>query len=222
MNPEHRKKQIMEVAKKVFAANGYHRTNIEMICKKAGTARGTIYRYFKNKEDIFAVIFEENLEELNRQMVNGYNPKRLSMDTREEILEIYVETSERIFAFWFANRDFARIALEVSTGFSKRFTQIRQDYEFKNIAMIKSMLDQWKLNSLVRQDLDTELVAVRLRGAMEKIARTFMLDQKKKFDPEEIRDLARKNAELDLYGMLVPESTAADDSTSSLNRATDI
>ncbi len=207
MKPEHRRRQIVEVAKKVFAANGYHKTNIEMICTKAGTARGTIYRHFKNKEDIFAVIFEENLEEMNRQMLNGYNPKKLSMDTREEILEVYVETSERLFSFWFANRDFARIALEVSTGFSKRFTQIRQDFEFKNIALIKTMLDQWKSNRLVRPDLDTELVAIRLRGAMEKIARTFMLEQKKKFDPEEIKILARKNAELDLYGMLVPEST---------------
>ena len=75
MKPEYRRKQIMEVAKKVFAAQGYHKTNIEMICKKAGVGRGTIYRYFKNKEEIFAVILEENLEEMNRQMVDGYDLK---------------------------------------------------------------------------------------------------------------------------------------------------
>ena len=208
MKPEHRRKQIMEVAKKVFAAQGYHKTNIEMICRKAGVGRGTIYRYFKNKEAIFAVILEENLEEMNRQMIDGYDFRGLLFDTREEIVQAYVDSVERILSFMLRDRDFARIALEVSTGVSKRFTQIRQDYERKYISLIRTMMDQWKCNELVRQDLDTELAAIRLSGAMEKIAMTYLFDQKLKFDEEQIRALARKNAELDLHGMLVPESVA--------------
>lgn len=198
----------MEVAKKVFATHGYHKTNIEMICKKAGTGRGTIYRYFKNKEAIFAVILEENLEEMNRQMIDGYDSRPLFFDTREELVNAYVESLERLLTFMLADRDFARIALEVSTGVSKRFTQIRQDYERKNISLIRTMMDQWKLNDLVRQDLDTELAAIRMSGAMEKLAMVYLFDKKKKFDREQIRALARKNAELDLHGMLVPASGA--------------
>jgi len=205
MKPEYRRKQIMEVAKKVFALQGYHKTNIEMICTKAGVGRGTIYRYFKNKEEIFAVILEENLEEMNRQMVDGYDLKGVFFDSRDEIVQAYVDSLERILSFMLRDRDFARIALEVSTGVSKRFTQIRQDYERKYISLIKTMMDQWKCNDLVRPDLDTELAAIRLSGAMEKIAWTFLFDQKIKFDQEQIRVLAKKNAELDLHGMLIPE-----------------
>ena len=208
MKPEYRRKQIMEIAKKVFAAQGYHKTNIEMICKKAGIGRGTIYRYFKNKEAIFAVILEENLEEMNRQMVDGYDLQGVFFDTRDEIVQAYVDSVERILTFMLRDRDFARIALEVSTGVSKRFTQIRQDYERKYISLIRSMMDQWKGNDLVRQDLDTELAAIRVSGAMEKIAWTFLFDQKIKFDQEQIRVLAKKNAELDLHGMLIPEAKA--------------
>jgi AcrR family transcriptional regulator len=206
MKPEYRRRQIMEVAKKVFAAHGYHKANIEMICRKAGIGRGTIYRYFKNKEAIFAVILEENLEEMNRQLVDGYDSRGLFFDTREEIVQAYVDSVERILSFMLRDRDFARIALEVSTGVSKRFTQIRQDYERKYISLIRSMMDQWKCNELVRQDLDTELAAIRLSGAMEKIAWIFLFDQKKKLDQDQIRVLARKSAELDLHGMLVPET----------------
>jgi hypothetical protein len=43
---------------------------------------------------------------------------------------------------------------------------------------------------------------------MEKIAWTFLFDQKIKFDQEQIRVLAKKNAELDLHGMLIPEAKA--------------
>ena len=208
MKPEYRRKQIMEVAKKVFATHGYHKTNIEMICKKAGTGRGTIYRYFKNKEAIFAVILEENLEDMNRQMIDGYDFRPLCFDKREELVNAYVESLERILTFMLADRDFARIALDVSSGVSSRFTEIRQDYERKNLSLIRTMMDQWKCNDLVRKDLDTELAAIRLSGAMEKIARTYLFDQKMKFDKEQIRVLARKNAELDLHGMLVSECRA--------------
>jgi len=206
MKPEYRRRLIMDVAKKVFAAHGYHKTNIEMICKKAGVGRGTIYRYFKNKEAVFAVILEENLEEMNRLMYDGYDSKELIFENREEIVDAYVKSLERVLAFMFADPDFARIALEVSTGVSKRFTQIRQDYERKNLSLIRTMMDQWKCNELVRKDLDTELAAIRLSGAMEKIAWTFLFDQKMKLNQEQIRVLARKNAELDLHGMLVPEA----------------
>jgi len=209
MKPEYRRKQIMEVAKKVFAANGYHKANIEMICKKAGIGRGTIYRYFKNKESIFAVILEENLEEMNRQMIDGYDFRGLFFESREEIVRAYVDSVERILSFMLRDRDFARIALEVSTGVSKRFTQIRQEHERKYISLIRSMMDEWKCNDLVRQDLDTELAAIRLSGAMEKIAWTFLFDHKVKLDQEQIRALAEKNAELDLHGMLIPETKVA-------------
>ena len=208
MKPGYRKKQITAAAKKVFATYGYHKANIEMICKKAGTSRGTIYRYFKNKEDIFTVILEENLEEMNRQMIEGYDFQAIIMDTKEGILEAYVDTVERIFTFLLSDRDFAKIALEISTGISKRFTQIRQDGERQNIALIKTMMDQWKNNSLVRKDLDTELAAIRLRGALEKIARTFLFDANNQLTREQIRSMIRKNAELDLFGMLLPSETA--------------
>jgi AcrR family transcriptional regulator len=218
MKPEYRRRQIMEVAKKVFAAHGYHKANIEMICRKAGIGRGTIYRYFKNKEAIFAVILEENLEEMNQQMIDGYDSRGLFFDTREEIVQAYVDSVERILSFMLRDRDFARIALEVSTGVSKRFTQIRQDYERKYISSIRSMMDQWKCNDLVRQDLDTELAAIRLSGAMEKIAWIFLFDQKKKVDQDQIRILARKSAELDLHGMLVPETKTPTDAFPTSNK----
>ncbi len=210
MNPEYRRKQIMEVAKKVFASYGYHKTNIEMICKKAGTSRGTIYRYFKNKEAIFIDILNESAEEMNRQMVDGYDFSKSVMKSKEEILETYVETVERLFNFLLSDRDFTRIAFEVSTGVNKRFTQIRQEGERRNIALIKAMMDRWKNNDLVRGDLDTELAAIRLRGSLERIARTFILDQKQKLSKEEIRILVRKNAQLDLFGMLASEETACE------------
>ncbi len=53
--------QIIEAAVKVIAQNGYHNSQVSKIAKEAGVADGTIYLYFKNKEDILVSLFQEKM-----------------------------------------------------------------------------------------------------------------------------------------------------------------
>ncbi|NMO97115.1 TetR/AcrR family transcriptional regulator C-terminal domain-containing protein [Paenibacillus lemnae] len=55
---------ILQGALKVFAEHGYHRSQVSKIAKAAGVADGTIYLYFKRKEDILISLFQERLGEL--------------------------------------------------------------------------------------------------------------------------------------------------------------
>lgn len=55
---------IVEAALKVIAEHGYHNAQVSRIAKEAGVADGTIYLYFKNKEDILISVFREKLGEL--------------------------------------------------------------------------------------------------------------------------------------------------------------
>ena len=48
---------IIEAAVKVFAENGYHNAQVSKIAREAGVADGTIYLYFRNKEDILISVF---------------------------------------------------------------------------------------------------------------------------------------------------------------------
>ena len=54
-------KQIIDAAVIVIAENGYHQSQVSKIAKQAGVADGTIYLYFKNKEDILISLFEEKM-----------------------------------------------------------------------------------------------------------------------------------------------------------------
>ena len=49
-----------------FAKNGFYATRVSEIAKAAGVADGTIYLYFKNKDDVLITIFEEGIERLLR------------------------------------------------------------------------------------------------------------------------------------------------------------
>lgn len=54
-------KQIIDAAVIVIADNGYHQAQVSKIAKQAGVADGTIYLYFKNKEDILISVFQEKM-----------------------------------------------------------------------------------------------------------------------------------------------------------------
>ncbi|SEQ83299.1 TetR/AcrR family transcriptional regulator [Piscibacillus halophilus] len=54
-------KKIIDAAVEVIAENGYHASQVSKIAKRAGVADGTIYLYFKNKEDILVSVFQEKM-----------------------------------------------------------------------------------------------------------------------------------------------------------------
>jgi TetR/AcrR family transcriptional regulator, fatty acid metabolism regulator protein len=54
-------KQIIDAAVIAIAESGYHQAQVSKIAKQAGIADGTVYLYFKNKEDILISLFEEKM-----------------------------------------------------------------------------------------------------------------------------------------------------------------
>ena len=51
--PEKRPEEILDAAMGVFSRRGLHKTNLEEVAQEAGISKGTIYLYFKSKEDLF-------------------------------------------------------------------------------------------------------------------------------------------------------------------------
>ncbi len=201
MKSELRREQILDCAKKVFARNGYHKTNIAMICQKAGIGRGTLYQYFRNKDAVFSAILENIFDNMLSEMAKGISSDGGSYASEEDLLSAHARTLELGCMVWLADRDFARIAFEMSLGVSKEFTDMRQRFDRKNIALIRQRLEQWKENGLIREDLDPELAAIKMHGGMEKIVTIYLIDRKKKLSEKEVKELVLKIAELNIYGM---------------------
>jgi TetR/AcrR family transcriptional regulator, fatty acid metabolism regulator protein len=59
---------ILEAAVKVFAENGYHQSKISKIAEVAGVATGSVYLYYKSKEDIVLKIFDEVWLKLSKEL----------------------------------------------------------------------------------------------------------------------------------------------------------
>ena len=58
-----KRQRILEAATRVFARKGYFAARVSEIARKAGVADGTIYLYFRNKEDILVSLFDDVMSE---------------------------------------------------------------------------------------------------------------------------------------------------------------
>ena len=66
---ETRRYTVLKAARKVFEAKGLDGASIRLIAKAAGVTTGSIYPYFKGKEEIYAEVLSESLEEYKNQLL---------------------------------------------------------------------------------------------------------------------------------------------------------
>ena len=62
------RQKLIEVARDLFAHNGLEATTMNDIAQASGKGRRTLYTYFRNKEEIYKAVVEEELERLSERM----------------------------------------------------------------------------------------------------------------------------------------------------------
>ncbi len=96
---EKSRKRLMDNALELFAVDGYENTSISDIANKAGVAKGTLYHYFKSKEDLLQAIFGRGAEEIEQIMTiarqDGDPYERL-----ENMLIALFNSIESHYDFW--------------------------------------------------------------------------------------------------------------------------
>jgi len=97
-----RKTDILKAAEEVFATRGYHKATIADIAQKAQYAVGTVYLYFKNKENLYFRLFEEKWGEITQTIKKEVDQSRDSLEKLAAIVKARLQ-------FFDANRDFFRI-----------------------------------------------------------------------------------------------------------------
>lgn len=56
---EPRRSEIIQTALLLFGENGYNGTSMDIIAKKSGNSKATLYQYFKSKEELFSAVMKE-------------------------------------------------------------------------------------------------------------------------------------------------------------------
>ena len=91
---ERRRQQIMVAAKRVFSIKNFNKATMEDIAREAELSPGTIYLYFKNKEELFASLSLRILHYMNIRLEQVHNdnfqePEQKMKALKQALYEVY-------------------------------------------------------------------------------------------------------------------------------------
>jgi TetR/AcrR family transcriptional repressor of nem operon len=88
------KEQILEVATRLMAVRGYHRTSLDDVLRESGAGKGNFYHYFRSKEDLGYAILDRLLERLEARTLRPIfgDPDRPPLDQVDAFFEQILAT----------------------------------------------------------------------------------------------------------------------------------
>jgi TetR/AcrR family fatty acid metabolism transcriptional regulator len=167
-----KREAIMRAATKVFARSGYFNSKVADVAREAGVADGTVYLYFKSKEEILRSIFERNTSEAVRA---GREELAKIEDPREKLRRIARHHLERLGA----DRDLAvvfQVELRGTTKFMEEFSAAGlAEY----LGLIREVFEEGQAAGFFRKSLKPKLVAKILFGALDEMATNWILSRRR-------------------------------------------
>ncbi|MCY1118753.1 TetR/AcrR family transcriptional regulator [Bacillus safensis] len=164
--------QIIDAAVVVIAENGYHQSQVSKIAKQAGVADGTIYLYFKNKEDILISLFKEKMGQFIERMETDIQKK----PSAKEKLLLLIEEHFRMLA---QNHHLALVTqLELRQSnleLRQKINEVLKGY----LNMLDSILTEGKKTGEFRQNLDVRLARQMVFGTIDETATTWVMNDQK-------------------------------------------
>lgn len=159
---------ILDAAEKVIAENGFHGSQVSKIAKEAGVADGTIYLYFKNKEDILISLFQDRLGKLVDLFNNSIRDTSTAGEALRKICEIHLSQLEQ-------NVDLAYVTQielrQSSLELRKAIGLAVKPY----IVLIEQVLIRGIEEGSFRADLDTKLTRQLIFGALDEVVTSWLI-----------------------------------------------
>ena len=176
---------ILRAATRVFARNGYFNSKVADIARAADVADGTVYLYFKSKEEILHSIFDQNMAEA---IASGRKLIEQVSDSREKLRRIALLHLERLGA----DRDLAvvfQVELRGSTKFMQEFSAAGfAEY----LGLLRQIFEEGQRAGMFRKDLNAKVVAKILFGALDEMATNWIISRRSyKLEPmaEKVMDV---------------------------------
>lgn len=176
-NSEKRRK-ILDGALRAFARKGFYNTKVSEIASEAGVADGTIYLYFKNKDDLLISLFEDRMEwvidrlETELGQVEGGVVDRLRAFIRLHFL-LVLENRELA--------EFITVELRQSAKFVKEYDNPKfGDY----LKILQGLIEQGQAGGELRADMDARVIARAIFGALDEVLLQMTLSRTRPDDVE--------------------------------------
>jgi TetR/AcrR family fatty acid metabolism transcriptional regulator len=185
---------IIDAAIEVFSRNGFQNSTISEIAQKANVAEGTIYQYFKNKEDLFFSIpidktreFYDELE-LHLEGINGAENK-----IRKFVWYYFYHLQD--------NPEYAR-ALMLEMRVNRNFAKAKAFEAYRPLThKILEIIEEGQEEGIIRNDTNKYMIRHLILGILEHIVTRWLL----KGEKGDLLDQYNEAVELLIQGIHTPE-----------------
>ena len=186
--------RILRAAVKIFSRKGFFNAKVSEIARAAEVADGTIYLYFRNKDDLLISLFEEKMGEVvadvRRRIADGGN----SLEKLKIFIENHMDLLEREAGLV----EVLQVELRQSTKFLKDYTPVKF---FEYLEIISDILEEGRREGVLRPDLNISIARRAIFGALDELSLTYILSRKPKYHPTVT---AAELCRLLLEGLCVP------------------
>jgi TetR/AcrR family transcriptional regulator, fatty acid metabolism regulator protein len=163
---------ILRAAIDVFASRGYFNSQVADVARAAGVAAGTVYLYFRSKDDLLVSVFERSMREAleeGRQAIAGIDdpPERLRRFARVHLGRL---GRDRNLAIVF------QVELRQSVKFMERFsTSLFREY----LSQIRAAIVDGQETGQFRRDVNPTTAAKAFFGALDEMATNWILSRRR-------------------------------------------
>ncbi len=187
MKAEDRKALILECSKQLFSEHGYHKTQISDIISRAKIARGTVYQYFKNKDDIFITLLENYFHAWRNILVKRDYELDFTKITAVDFLRHRIRTTLQFFA---DDHELCNIVLRMGVGLHESIEKVINRLERDILTIVKDEIRFGQRTRNVDENMDTDLVATVLGGAILRAAHFYFVQERDRFKDTTVDEIA--------------------------------
>lgn len=169
-NPKYH--QIIDAAVQVIAENGFHASQVSKIAKKANVADGTIYLYFKNKEDILISVFKEKMGMFIDRTTEAINQKETFVDKMRTLIEMHYRQLEE--------SPYLAIVSQLELRQSKQELRREINSIFKlYLDLIDEIVKLGIQEGVVRKDVNPNSIRHMIFGTLDETVTTWVMNSQK-------------------------------------------
>ena len=149
------KERIIQSAIECFSKYGLDKTTMEEVAQKADLSKGTLYLYFKSKEDLFYVICDNNLKVLKEQLSQILATTKTKEDLVSNVEQFY-ENFHRT-----EKRENEKIFCEIiaESARNPKLQKMLYEQRVKTFNVVREYLDHQMEKGFFRKDTDTIAIA---------------------------------------------------------------
>src|SRR2546425_1059505 len=171
MRDSDKPQQIIDAAIRVFARNGYYNSRVSDVAREAGIASGTIYLYFKTKDDILVTLFRQKMAEWVAMVRKEIAGEQDPIAKIRKIVRLHFHVIE-------ANPELAEVVqVELRQG-QKFFRGASAREVSAYFDVIQAVLEEGIAAGRVRRDLPVKVATKMLFGAMDQLATSWVLGKR--------------------------------------------